>query len=199
MSFDKYSEQKTPQQAPMRREAPVTPEPPQRIAELLNGRRRPQFDQNAGFHGGPSARRKGRQMVAWSWLASVIDTLILVSLSCVFLITFSLIANISLGKIMTVARVNHSQPALFLEVLLLLGWIYLVTVRSILGFTLGEWACDLRLGQPHERLRSGYVFRVALRSSLIILTGIFTFPLLSLLLGKDIAGSVSGLRLFSLK
>lgn len=100
---------------------------------------------------------------------------------------------------MTVARVNHSQPALFLEVLLLLGWIYLVTVRSILGFTLGEWACDLRLGQPHERLRSGYVFRVALRSSLIILTGIFTFPLLSLLLGKDIAGSVSGLRLFSLK
>ncbi len=75
----------------------------------------------------------------------------------------------------------------------------MISIRSLLGFTIGEWACDLRLGQPHERLRNNYVIKVMLRSSLILLTGVVTLPVLSLLLGRDLAGVLSGLRLFSLK
>lgn len=212
MSLDKYTEKVVPAQAPRKREAPaavptpvrrrrgpVAPRAPLDIADVFKNRQTPQFDQNIGFHGGPSARRKGYRLAAWSWVASTVDTLVLISASCAFLLMFSMIVNIPIGRLLRVASFNQSQFLLFFEVLLVLGWTYLVSVRSLLGFTLGEWACDLRLGQPHERLKSGYAFKVALRSTLILVTGVLPLPVLSLLLGKDLAGSLTGLRLFSLK
>lgn len=211
MNIDKFQEKITPQRAPQKREAPVPlrgPTPrrrgpatpaPSRVNGLFRDRSDLNFDQGTGFQGGPSARRKGYKLALWSLLASFIDALILVAVSCVFMLMFSVIVKTPVGALMT--RMFHSQHqfTFFAEVFVMFAWIYMISIRSLMGSSIGEWACDLRLGQPHERLQISYIFKVALRSTLILITGIVTLPLLSLLAGKDLAGALTGLRLFSLK
>lgn len=211
MYIDKHKDKAIPQRAPQKREAPVplrgptirrrspgTPAP-SKLNNLFKDRNGLQFEQNTGFHGGPSARRKGYKLALWSWLASFIDALILISASCVFILAFSLIVKTSVGALLGGLKHSEHQAFFFAEVFFVCGWIYMVAIRSFMGSTIGEWTCDLRLGQPHERLQSGYILKVALRSTLILLTGVITLPVLSLLLGRDLPGIFSGLRLFSLK
>lgn len=178
--------------APLKREAPFPSRSPFKPGPALD------FDPSAGFHSGPS-RRQGYRLALWSWLASLIDILILVSGSCFFVLLFSFIVQTPVGPL--VRGLFHSQHQLlfFAEVGVLFGWLYMVSIRTLLGHSIGEWACDLRLGKPRERLQTKYVFKVAFRSTVILLTGVVTLPILSLLVGKDLAGSLSGLRLFSLK
>ncbi|CAE79903.1 hypothetical protein predicted by Glimmer/Critica [Bdellovibrio bacteriovorus HD100] len=211
MNIDKHQEKNIPQRAPQKREAPVPlrgPAPrrrgpatpaPSRVNGLFKDRRDLSFEQGTGFHGGPSARRKGYKLALWSWLASFIDALILIAVSCVFMLMFSMIVKTPVGALLNHLFHSQHQLTFFAEVFVMFAWVYMITVRSLMGSTIGEWACDLRLGQPHERLQISYIFRVTLRSSLILITGIVTLPLLSLLAGKDLAGALSGLRLFSLK
>lgn len=199
-----------PQRAPQKREAPVplrtpvvrrrkptTPQPASKLTEIFGDRKSLQFTQGTGFHGGRS-RRTGYRLAMWSWLASMIDGLILVSASCVFVLMFSLIVKSSVGSVLAIAH-GQSRVLFFAEVYALTAWIYMIGIRSMMGATIGEWACDLRLGQPHERLNSSYVPRVILRSTLIIATGVITLPVFSMIFGKDVPGLCSGLRLFSLK
>lgn len=204
MQIDKKDKIAVPtQRAPLEREAPVPLKrpvtPSQNRDDLFNNRKIMNFTDSTGFHGGPSARRKGYRLALWSWLASVIDGLILISASCIFITAFSLIMKSSLGALIGDVLNNQSKVMVFFEVFFVFAWIYMVSVRSLMGSTIGEWSCELRLGQPHERLQSSYVLKVALRSTLILLTGVITLPLLSLIFGRDVAGAASGLKLFSLK
>lgn len=213
MSLENYRDIPLPHKAPQkiggpapieiprhrRRRPYVPPVEPRKIEDVFKDKKRPQFDQNTGFNGGPSARRKGYRLAAWSWLASVIDSLILISIGCAFVIAFSLTMKVSAGVLLMNSIKMHSQSFPLVEILLAIGWIYLVSVRGVLGYTLGEWACDLRLGQPHERLKANYILKVALRSTFVLMTGVFILPLLSLVFGRDVAGILSGLKLFSLK
>ncbi len=157
-----------------------------------------QFD-STGFQGGPSAKRKGYVLALWSWIASFIDLLILISLSCAFLVCFSMIMKTSVGPLLKSLNLHHQQGIFFLQIFVVATWLYSITTRVFMGATIGEWACSLRLGKPHERLHSAYVLRVLLRSSLIVASGLIILPTLSLLLGRDLAGKLSGLQLFSLK
>lgn len=212
MNIDKYQDKIIPpQRAPQKREAPVplrgpvvprrrgpVAPTPSRVNGLFKDRQGLSFEQGTGFHGGPS-RRKGARLALWSWLASFIDGLILIALSCVFMLMFSMVVNTSVGHVIKGLSHSHHQMMFFVEVFVVFAWFYSITIRSLMGSTIGEWACDLRLGQPHERLHISYIFKVALRSTLILITGVVTLPLLSVLAGKDLAGALSGLRLFSLK
>lgn len=212
MDIDQNSYDNESQRAPLNREAPVplhgpaptekTPEAPKPSTprgDFFKGRLGINFDQNTGFHGGPSARRKGYKLALWSWLAMFIDVLLLISASSLFLFSFSFIVKSSVGSLVGGVIHNDSLAEMFAMVFFACGWVYMVTIRYLMGSTIGEWACDLRLGQPHERLLGNYILKVALRSTLILCTGIVTLPLLSLILGRDIPGVLSGLRLFSLK
>jgi hypothetical protein len=76
---------------------------------------------------------------------------------------------------------------------------YLIFLRSFLSFTLGEWACGLRLGSPKQRLMSSYIFKVTARTLLIYATGVIIIPALSLITGQDIPGRLLKLPLVSLK
>ncbi|MEN0059383.1 MAG: RDD family protein [Bdellovibrio sp.] len=190
-----HPQPETPSTPPLKREAPKSS-----YGEKIFNRSNESldFDQQTGFIGGPT-KRKGFRLAMWSFLASFIDLLVLISMTCVFLIVFSSVVKASAsGLVLDIFR-SHGREMLFAEVFFVAGWLYMVSIRGLMGSTLGEWACDLRLGQPHERLQSGYVIKVALRSTVILLTGIVTLPVLSLLLGRDVPGIVSGLRLFSLK
>lgn len=131
-------------------------------------------------------------------MAVLIDALVLLSMSCFFLLTFVLEMKSSLGFTLGLLPTAGVWGSLF--VFFLLGsWIYLISTRILFGFSLGEWACDLRLGQPSERRGATYALKVVWRSTLILLTGLVPLPLLSLLVGRDLPGTLSGVKLISLK
>ncbi|MGZ3769456.1 MAG: RDD family protein [Bdellovibrio sp.] len=201
MQIEKKPETEIPQRAPLEREAPLPLDKPS-VSVLKNNlfkNKKLHFTDSTGFQGGPSARRKGYKLALWSWLASFIDILLLISASSIFVIAFSYIMKTSPNSVFSELLKSQHKTTFFFEVFFVVGWVYTICIRNLMGSTIGEWSCDLRLGQPHERLHSSYIFRVALRSTLIFLTGVVTLPFLSLIFGKDVAGIASGLKLFSLK
>ncbi|WP_413578716.1 RDD family protein [Bdellovibrio sp. HCB290] len=152
-----------------------------------------------GFQGGPSRKRKGYRLALWSLLASFVDFLILIAISCAFLIVFSVLMKTSASGVLKMLFHSESQIMLLAEIFAVSSWVYLISMRAFMGSSIGEWACNIRLGKPHERLESRYILRVLARTTLIVLTGVIVLPALSLILGGDLPGKISGLRLFSLK
>jgi hypothetical protein len=75
-------------------------------------------------------------------------------------------------------------------------FIYLVVHRVFLGATPGEWAYDQRLGQPEEMGTIMYAVGTVVRSLIVILTGFFPIPVLSMIMKTDIAGKLSGLKIY---
>lgn len=169
------------------------------LLDLFKNNKLLNFDRTNGFHGGPSARRKGYKLAIWSLLAACIDTLILISATSISILTFSFIVKASFGTLLNDVLHHQNKALLFGQVFFVCSWLYMISLRGLIGATIGEWSCDLRLGQPHERLQSGYILRVILRSTIIFLSGIVVLPLISLLIAKDMAGIASDLKLFSLK
>lgn len=154
---------------------------------FLNRRGEVTWDQMTGFRDG--RRRKGHQLIFWSWIALAIDAAMVTSMSAFFLLAFALV----------VRSWPHSGAVItFSAAFVGITWVYLVASRVMYGRSLGEWACDLRLGQPTQRYSKDYPIKVISRASLILLTGIVTIPLLSLLTGRDVAGQISGLKIVSL-
>lgn len=130
------------------------------------------------------------RMIAWSWVAAVIDTLIAFSMSLLFFAAFALINRLEASVLI------HEYSAVFIAGLF---FVYLTITRVFLGFTVGEWACDLRMGSLIDRLHPFYSLRVIARTVLILATGIFTLPILSLIFGRDICGGLIGLSLVNKK
>lgn len=156
-----------------------------------------EFTTANGFHRGPVSRRGGYAIAAWSALAASIDALVIFSLCC-FIFAGGVFA---LGvKLHTVV---HELAPVIAEALsffvLMVSAFYLIFLRSFLSFTLGEWACGLRLGSPKQRLMSSYILKVAARTFLIYATGVILIPALSLITGRDIPGLWLKLPLVSLK
>ncbi len=159
------------------------------------------WDSKIEFRSGP-VRRDGRQKVFWSWMASLIDTLVLIAISCLFSIIFAKVMHTSTFSVFRDLQImGHSLGALGIVgiVLITASWFYMVLLRGLFGSSIGEWACDLRLGAPFDEERPYFISKVIFRATLILATGVITLPILSFLTGKDIAGQICGLRLFSLK
>ncbi|MBX3034420.1 MAG: RDD family protein [Bdellovibrionaceae bacterium] len=74
-------------------------------------------------------------------------------------------------------------------------FIYVVVHRAFLGFTPGEWAYDLRLGKPEEQNQGLFALKVVGRQVVLTVTGLFLLPLIGLVMGKDVAGALSGTQL----
>jgi hypothetical protein len=111
-------------------------------------------------------------------------------MSCIFLMVFVKIIKTPITK---------GLLEDFTLIYIVGSWLYMITTRFFLGSSIGEAACDIRLGNPQERLSTWYFIRVVLRATIVVVTGVVLLPLLSLIFGRDIPGAVSGLKLFSLK
>ncbi|UYL08261.1 RDD family protein [Bdellovibrio sp. SKB1291214] len=157
------------------------------------------FSVGTGFQGGPSRKRKGYRLALWSLMASFIDALILLAISCAFLVLFSLLMKTPANAVIKIFFRSESNIMLLAQLYAVSAWVYLIATRVLTGSSIGEWACNIRLGQPHERMETRYVWRVLKRSTLIVATGVVVLPALSLILGGDLTGKLCGLRLFSLK
>lgn len=186
-------------------EFPIAPEnekvkietPLQKIEKNL-GRNRFSIDveetTQTHFHQGPSGRGP-REITLWSFAALSIDLLLSFAFTC-----------LALMSVLLWGRYEFSDLSLFVSKNLtwfLVGVvfgvlsIYMLMLRIFLGFTIGDWACGLRLGSLQQRLSSRYSLLVLARALLNITTGAIVLPILSLLLARDIAGQITGLSLVS--
>lgn len=179
-----------PLETPEERGPGQNPVYPESLKRIFRNRQNLEWEIEAtGFHSGPVGRRKGYKLAAWSLVASMIDALLLVAMSCVFMMVF-----------IKIIRVPISDGLLqdFAVIYCIGSWLYMITTRFFIGSSIGEAACDLRLGKPQERMSSKYFAKVILRATLIMVTGIVVLPALSLIFGTDIPGKLSGLKLWSL-
>ncbi|MFN7728049.1 MAG: RDD family protein [Bdellovibrio sp.] len=152
-------------------------------------------ESSGSFHGGPNWKKSGYALVAWSFVASIIDACVVVGLACLFMVVVLFIAKMG-GEFLTFDRAVILNAVFILFVFLHVT--YLLSLRVILGHSLGEWACGLKLGEPHARLSPRYSLKVLWRFVIVAATGVLVLPILSYLTGKDWAGRLSGLPLISL-
>ncbi len=164
----------------------------------------PSYDSiiSAAFHRGPD-RRHGYRLTGWLLASVVTDILIIVASTCLFLLgaylLFRLSNDVELNQFI---KSFLNQKAMKQTALYLYGYIsfiYFIFFRVFLGATIGEWSCGIRIGQPSERMKPNYAFKVISRVLLITCTGIFVLPLLSLLFRKDLAGRLTKASLYTLK
>lgn len=155
-------------------------------------------DFDLGFLGGPQ-KRSGFRLSIWMWLASTIDTLVIAAVSCFLMLCYSLLLKAGLKQILGFTLAKENALITFLVFFVFSGWMYFISSRTLTGASIGEHTCSLRLGQPHERVKRSYLPRVIIRTTLTLLTGIITLPLLSLVINKDVVGRITGLNIYSLK
>ena len=153
------------------------------------------FIQDSGFHSGPNSGRSYRRSM-WSLAAIVIDGLIVTSLGCFFIVAFALTMKTDLKA--AIGFFDGSFANFGAVVFTVLAMIYVTLLRSFLGYSIGEWACGLRLGLPNERLSRKYSLRVLMRTLAIFFTGVIVLPALSLITGYDMAGRLTGIYLFKI-
>jgi len=127
-------------------------------------------------------------------LASIfLDFLLVTSLGLIYMMSLVFLLKIDLVKILSSGELLTwlATGGVFLTV----GFIYYTSQRIFLGFTLGEWAYEQRLGLPEELTKNGYTLKVVARHLFIIATGIVLLPLISWATGRDWAG-MTGLCLY---
>lgn len=145
------------------------------------------------FHRGSNSRRPRWVLLAWSGFATLVDLLICFSLTVLFMYLVVAIAGVSSASVS--AFIKTQFKAGFVACVFLMYASYLLTLRVFAGCTIGEWACGIRLGEPRHRIANDYSLRVIQRFFLVFVTGIITLPILSLIVGEDMAGRLSGLPL----
>lgn len=146
------------------------------------------------FHRGGSSSRGPRWMLlAWSAFAAVVDFLICFSITCFVTYLFVFVSGVSFTAVSRF--IQHQFLLGYAGCVLLVFTCYLLTFRVFAGCTVGEWACGIRLGEPRHRISNDYSLRVLQRFMLVTVTGVVTLPVLSLIVGEDMAGRLSGLPL----
>lgn len=128
----------------------------------------------------------------WNFSSALLDTMLVVAATLLCMIILLVITKVDL-----IGNLTHpdSQGMIYLATALLIGgvsFIYLAVNRVIMGYTPGEWAFDQRIGKPAETGSPMYSIRVAARSLLVVVTGFILFPILSLIMGYDVAGVITG-------
>ena len=145
-----------------------------------------------------SQKRSRFQLTLWSWMSALIDGLVLVSSSCFTMILFSVLMRTQARDLLKFFLVESNILKMFMVFFGFSFWVYLIMMRIFMGASLGEWSCQLRLGQPVQRIKTSYILRVMARTTLILVTGIITLPILSIVCKKDLIGDLTGLRIYSL-
>lgn len=157
-----------------------------------------QSDEQIFFHGG-RRKRSGLRLALWTWVSAGIDGLVLFSMSCFFMIFFSVLMKTSFKSFLNLVFAHRTGFETFAMLFVVVSWSYLIFSRVFMGASIGERTCYLRLGQPIERFQVSYILKVIVRSTVVVLTGIFVLPILSVLFRRDLAGDLSGIKIYSLK
>jgi hypothetical protein len=151
------------------------------------------FATSASFHRGPTRKAKGYRLILFSLAASAVDILLGFAFAALFTLSSSLFMRVDFMRLLHFF--NGSIFKMFVVGFIISIAFYKVIFRVYLGFTVGEWACGIRLGKPQDHAAKNYAMRVLVRFGAVSLSGFIVLPALSLLFGQDLAGKISGLYL----
>jgi hypothetical protein len=134
--------------------------------------------------------------VTMSVASAVLDLIICTALGLLFLVVLLVITKTNLNVVMANLNKDYMVQIALGVMFLTVMQMYVVVARSFFGATLGEWTFDLQIGKDNEQFTEMYALKVALRSVLNLITGMVFLPLVSAILGRDIAGQLSGVKLY---
>lgn len=143
-----------------------------------------------------TAEKEEYKNTSWSFSAGLLDGMLVIAASLLCMIILLVITKADLiGNL----KNPDEHKMIYIATFALFGtvsFIYLTLNRIYLGCTPGEWAFDQRIGKPEELDKASYSLRVLARSFIVVVTGFVIFPILSVVLGKDLLGSLTGAPLY---
>lgn len=148
------------------------------------------------FHRGPVSRSR-RAIQGWSLMAIVIDVLVSFVVSGIFVVAFSMASGMKISILSSVLG-GLSAESFLAGCGVTLSFFYFLVLRAFFGFTVGEWACNLRMGTLQQRFEKFYILRVIARCGLVLGSGLVVIPLASFLLGQDLLEKITGLKITSI-
>lgn len=185
---------------PQKESAPLTTDLPSttvdEILKTLNQRKRPEFTQapvKTKIDATPEEPKF--KAAAFDFSAFLLDIMLILAMNLLCLITLLVTTKIDLFANL---YKPDAENMIYLSLLALFAgtsWIYLVATRTFMGCTPGEWVFDQRLGLPEETGSAMYSLLVMARATLVIASGAVFFPLLSMIMNRDILGRFMGLQL----
>lgn len=146
-----------------------------------------------GAHDGLSGRL---EPVAFSFSAVVLDFMVVLAMSLVFLVSLLWATQVDLVSVFANATADLATQVSLVVLYVAVYQMYVIVTRSFFGRTLGEWTFDHQLGDDKQHKSSMYPLLVVWRSLLIVGTGVFLLPVLSILFRRDIASYLTGLQLY---
>lgn len=127
--------------------------------------------------------------------AIFLDSMLVIAGSLMCMISLLIVTRVDLIGNLTNTNSDWSIYAATASVFSLVTLVYMTVNRFVLGCTPGEWAFDQRIGKPEQMEQASYGFRIMARTMLNIFSGLIILPIMSTLLGRDIAGEISGTSL----
>lgn len=128
--------------------------------------------------------------------AAILDGVIILGLSLLFLVALLLVTKVDLIAVMFNAQADPATQIGIVVLFLAVMQIYMIISRSFFGCTLGEWAFEVQLGNNKHQKSAFYPILVVWRSVLVLLTGVFIFPVLSFILRRDLMYYITGTQLY---
>lgn len=162
----------------------------QRPTEIIDSRQ--DLSSIRPSHHRGSSPKVTRKTLLFSWMAAFVDFWVCCSIGFLFLATAGIILNADFMQIYEIVFSWQSAVAISFSAAI---FCYMVLVRSFTARTVGDWAWGLRLGGPEDFQKANYSLKVFLRIFIILASGVVTLPILSIILGQDLAGKLSGLTL----
>jgi hypothetical protein len=135
-------------------------------------------------------------LVSFSPAAAILDGVIVLAISLLFLVSLVSVTGIDFAAVLLNASTDYVAQFSLVLMYFSLAQVYLIASRSLAGCSLGEWTFDLQVGEEQQMNSAGYPLRIFARSLFMVATGLFLLPLLSLIIRKDLAGILSGTRLY---
>lgn len=131
-----------------------------------------------------------------SFASAFLDFIIVLAMSIIFLIALLMVTKVDLGVVLANLDRDTMTKIAFGVLFIAVMQMYAVVSRSFFGRTIGEWTFEVQLGEDKEQALESYPLRVALRSLITTATGLAVLPLASAILGFDVAGKLSGVKLY---
>ncbi len=144
-------------------------------------------------------KKKKTSYVRWSLPAAVLDTIVALAISLVFVVALLIVTKVNFLATLTYQGAGTMADWSLLLLFVCVMSIYMVISRAFFGCSLGEWAFELKLGRDNEASQGLYPVRVVGRILLVLATGFVFLPMLSFLFGRDLVGKFCGLSLHPLE
>jgi hypothetical protein len=131
--------------------------------------------------------------------AAILDAIVMTAINLFFLVCLILVTKIDILSVVASAKTDATTQISLGLLYLTIMQMYVVAARMSFGSTLGEWTFDYQLGRDEDRQKAFYPLRVAWRNVLMVLTGIILLPVISWIVGRDVAGPLTGVGLYQLR